>query len=419
MTVDGSCCRPTPRGSRSTPSGVARICVSARSIARCSSASSSGAAAGRRPGLAFVPGPPPLLLRERARRVRTSGADRARRRDAGRGSRPTAATARPRPDSDRPRARRAPAPRPRVRGPARVPQASGAAARPSMGPRCQASSGERSDMVCRSYRHARPARPRCRGSRSAKHLSRQTNRSTLPQRGPCSNHRRNPRPQPRAACSSLAPRQRSSTRSARMPVSTMWRLISPRANVTALQQLRGRDYDVVVTDPGTSVVEDIAFTAEIRGIRPARARHRARARAPQADLIAALRAHVFACFAAPFDVEDDRPHAAHGARRGCLARRYRGPLRVAALDHAAGLEPARHGRAADPLHDAVPHGRERRGARHADAGVPRGADERDGAWRRLSPRAGRRGVRRPDAAAPSCTTSEIPEADSARRISSR
>lgn len=75
-------------------------------------------------------------------------------------------------------------------------------------------------------------------------------------------------------------------------------------NVTALQQLRGRDYDVVVTDPGTSVVEDIAFTAEIREVRP---RTRVIVLAPvtpQADLIAALRAHVFACFAAPFDVED-------------------------------------------------------------------------------------------------------------------
>ena len=75
-------------------------------------------------------------------------------------------------------------------------------------------------------------------------------------------------------------------------------------NITALQQLRLRDYDAVVTDPATSVVEDIAFTAEIRGIRP-RARVLALAPiAPQADLIAALRAHVFACFAAPFEVEE-------------------------------------------------------------------------------------------------------------------
>jgi len=73
---------------------------------------------------------------------------------------------------------------------------------------------------------------------------------------------------------------------------------------TALQQLAARDYDAILTDPATSVREDLAFSAEVRSIRP-RARILVLAPvAPQTDLIAALRAHVFACFAAPFDIPE-------------------------------------------------------------------------------------------------------------------
>jgi anti-sigma regulatory factor (Ser/Thr protein kinase)/DNA-binding NarL/FixJ family response regulator len=74
--------------------------------------------------------------------------------------------------------------------------------------------------------------------------------------------------------------------------------------MSALVQLRARDYDAVITDPVTSVREDLTFAGEIRGIRP-RARVLVLAPvAPQADLIAALRAQVFACFAAPFNVDE-------------------------------------------------------------------------------------------------------------------
>jgi len=74
--------------------------------------------------------------------------------------------------------------------------------------------------------------------------------------------------------------------------------------MSALVQLRARDYDAVITDPVTSVREDLTFAAEIHGIRP-RARVLVLAPvAPQADLIAALRAQVFACFGAPFNVDE-------------------------------------------------------------------------------------------------------------------
>jgi len=69
----------------------------------------------------------------------------------------------------------------------------------------------------------------------------------------------------------------------------------------ALHLLRMRDVDVVVTDPCTAVQEDLAFAAEIRAIRRAA---RVVVLAPatsQQDVIAALRAQVFACFSAPFD----------------------------------------------------------------------------------------------------------------------
>ena len=93
---------------------------------------------------------------------------------------------------------------------------------------------------------------------------------------------------------------------------------------TALQQLGARDYDAIVTDPATSVREDLAFSAEVRSIRP-RARILVLAPvAPQADLIAALRAHVFACFAAPFDI----PEIAHMLRIAVAEDEWREGIEV-------------------------------------------------------------------------------------------
>jgi anti-sigma regulatory factor (Ser/Thr protein kinase) len=75
-------------------------------------------------------------------------------------------------------------------------------------------------------------------------------------------------------------------------------------NVEALQQVRQKAVDVVLTDPSTSISEDLALVDELRYTRPG---IRIIVRAPAADrddLIAALRARVFACFTPGCDSSD-------------------------------------------------------------------------------------------------------------------
>ncbi len=79
-----------------------------------------------------------------------------------------------------------------------------------------------------------------------------------------------------------------------------------RANgsADALRLLQSRDFDVVLTSPGTLVEEDLALVAEMRHLRPAL---RVILLVPQAtpeELIAALRAHVFACFSGPYERDE-------------------------------------------------------------------------------------------------------------------
>lgn len=69
----------------------------------------------------------------------------------------------------------------------------------------------------------------------------------------------------------------------------------------ALQRVRTGPIDVVVTNPLTSVRADLAFAEEIQRVRPGvRIIVLAPAASPD-DVIEALRAHVFACYAAPLD----------------------------------------------------------------------------------------------------------------------
>jgi anti-sigma regulatory factor (Ser/Thr protein kinase)/ActR/RegA family two-component response regulator len=69
----------------------------------------------------------------------------------------------------------------------------------------------------------------------------------------------------------------------------------------ALQRLRMRAFGVVITSPDSSVDEDLALLEEMRGIRPGvKSIVLARHSTPD-EVIAALRAHVFACFTPPFD----------------------------------------------------------------------------------------------------------------------
>jgi anti-sigma regulatory factor (Ser/Thr protein kinase)/CheY-like chemotaxis protein len=74
--------------------------------------------------------------------------------------------------------------------------------------------------------------------------------------------------------------------------------------VEGLRIVRDRMVDVVLTDPETSVTEDLALAEEFTAARPG---IRIIVLAPAAtheDLMAALKAHVFACFTAPFDINE-------------------------------------------------------------------------------------------------------------------
>jgi DNA-binding NarL/FixJ family response regulator len=71
----------------------------------------------------------------------------------------------------------------------------------------------------------------------------------------------------------------------------------------ALQCMRARSFAVTVTSAGTSIDEDLALLNEMRLIRPG---IKCVVLAPDStpeEVIAALRARVFACFTAPFDAE--------------------------------------------------------------------------------------------------------------------
>jgi anti-sigma regulatory factor (Ser/Thr protein kinase) len=68
-----------------------------------------------------------------------------------------------------------------------------------------------------------------------------------------------------------------------------------------LQRLRMRSFGVVITSPDSAVDEDLALLEEMRGIRPGvKCIVLARQSTPD-EVIAALRARVFACFTPPFD----------------------------------------------------------------------------------------------------------------------
>jgi anti-sigma regulatory factor (Ser/Thr protein kinase)/CheY-like chemotaxis protein len=69
-------------------------------------------------------------------------------------------------------------------------------------------------------------------------------------------------------------------------------------NVEAIQHVRRRGVDVVITDPSTRISEDLALAEELRATRPGiRIIVRTPAAGPD-EVIIALRAHVFACFTA-------------------------------------------------------------------------------------------------------------------------
>ena len=71
--------------------------------------------------------------------------------------------------------------------------------------------------------------------------------------------------------------------------------------VDALRHLRQQSWDVLLTDPDTTIGESLAVAAEVSLLHPSVRIIALWPAATDADIIAAMRAKVFACFSAPFD----------------------------------------------------------------------------------------------------------------------
>jgi anti-sigma regulatory factor (Ser/Thr protein kinase) len=69
----------------------------------------------------------------------------------------------------------------------------------------------------------------------------------------------------------------------------------------ALRRLRFRAYDLVITNPRTTLGTDLALLGELRAVRPGVKTILLAPEATSEEVIAALRAQVFACFTAPHD----------------------------------------------------------------------------------------------------------------------
>jgi anti-sigma regulatory factor (Ser/Thr protein kinase)/ActR/RegA family two-component response regulator len=92
----------------------------------------------------------------------------------------------------------------------------------------------------------------------------------------------------------------------------------------ALQRLRLSAFEVVLTSPRSTIKEDISLITEIERIRPGL---RTIVLAPEAtpeDVIAALRARVFACFSSPFELAE----VANMAERALQADDWRSCIEV-------------------------------------------------------------------------------------------
>jgi anti-sigma regulatory factor (Ser/Thr protein kinase) len=72
-------------------------------------------------------------------------------------------------------------------------------------------------------------------------------------------------------------------------------------NIEAIQFVRRRMVDVVLTSPSTTIAEDLALVREIASTRPGIRTILFSQTATREELIAALSAHVFACFTVPYD----------------------------------------------------------------------------------------------------------------------
>jgi anti-sigma regulatory factor (Ser/Thr protein kinase) len=84
-------------------------------------------------------------------------------------------------------------------------------------------------------------------------------------------------------------------------------------HVDALRRLRVQSFGVVITSAYNAIEEGLAFLEEMRSIRPAIKCIVLAHRSTPAEVIAALRARVFAFFSPPFDVHEIATLATHAA----------------------------------------------------------------------------------------------------------
>ena len=92
----------------------------------------------------------------------------------------------------------------------------------------------------------------------------------------------------------------------------------------ALQKLRSRSFGVVITSADSAIEEDLALLAEMRSIRPGVKCIVLAHQSTPVEVIAALRARVFACFTPPFDTYE----IANLARRAASDNQWRDDLQV-------------------------------------------------------------------------------------------
>ena len=90
----------------------------------------------------------------------------------------------------------------------------------------------------------------------------------------------------------------------------------------ALQHIRQRAFDLVVTNPQSTVKEDLALISEMEVIRPGLKSIILAPEATPEDVIATLRARVFACFSSPINIEELAPMMAQALQatnwRDCI-----------------------------------------------------------------------------------------------------
>jgi len=95
-------------------------------------------------------------------------------------------------------------------------------------------------------------------------------------------------------------------------------------HVDTLHRLRKRSFGIVITSPDSALDEDLALLEEMRAIRPGVKCIVLASHGTPDDVIAALRARVFACFTPPFDAYN----IANLARRAASDNQWRDDIHV-------------------------------------------------------------------------------------------